>query len=48
MIVEVPRRWRWGIGALVIVAFIELGWLWFGLGGEAERDAASEIGRAHV
>ena len=41
MIVEVPRRWRWGIGALVIVSLLELGWLWFGLGGEPERDAAS-------
>src|SRR5437870_2085243 len=41
MIVEVPRRWRWGIGALVIVAFIELGWVWFGLGGEAAARAAA-------
>jgi len=46
MIVEVPRRWRWGIGSLVIVSFIELGWLWFGLGGEPERDAASVVSTA--
>jgi hypothetical protein len=41
MIVEVPRRWRWGIGGLVIVSLLELGWLWFGLGGEPEREAVS-------
>jgi hypothetical protein len=43
MIVEVPRRWRWGIGGLVVVSLLELGWLWFGLGGQAEREAASVV-----
>jgi len=46
MIVEMPRRWRWAIVWLVIVSLAELGWLWFGLGGEPEREAASVVSRA--